>query len=91
MIPISNIERLEIIKGPASSLYGSTAIGGVINVITKKIFSKPITQVSTLAGIYANPYYDEWKWSSKTRSFYSIGINHSNTIGNLGYTINVKK
>lgn len=35
-IPNSIIERLEIIKGPASSLYGSEAMGGIINIITKK-------------------------------------------------------
>ncbi len=91
MIPISNIDRVEIIKGPASSLYGSTAIGGVINVITKKIFDKPVTQFSAAAGVYSDPYYDEWKWSDKTRSFYSIGLNHSNTIGKFGYTINLKR
>ena len=35
-IPNSIIERLEIVKGPASSLYGSEAMGGIINIITKK-------------------------------------------------------
>ena len=34
-IPNSMVERIEIVKGPASSLYGSEAIGGLINVITK--------------------------------------------------------
>lgn len=35
-IPASLIERVEIVKGPASTLYGSEAVGGLINVITKK-------------------------------------------------------
>lgn len=35
--PVSMIERIEVIKGPMSSLYGNEALGGVINIITKKI------------------------------------------------------
>lgn len=35
-IPVSSIERVEILRGPASSLYGADAIGGVINIITRQ-------------------------------------------------------
>jgi outer membrane receptor for ferrienterochelin and colicins len=35
-IPVETIEQIEVVKGPASALYGSEAIGGVINIITKK-------------------------------------------------------
>lgn len=38
--PIDAIERIEVVRGPMSSLYGSDAMGGVINVITKKVTDK---------------------------------------------------
>lgn len=36
LVPVENIERIEIVRGPASSLYGSDAVGGIINIITRK-------------------------------------------------------
>lgn len=41
-IPNSLVERIEIVKGPASSLYGSEAVGGLINIITKKPSAAPV-------------------------------------------------
>lgn len=47
-IPNSIVERLEVVKGPASSLYGSEAMGGVINVITKKAERAPLLSVDLM-------------------------------------------
>ena len=41
-IPNSLLERIEIVKGPASSLYGSEAVGGLINIITKNPKNAPV-------------------------------------------------
>ncbi|RZK75539.1 MAG: TonB-dependent receptor [Pedobacter sp.] len=41
-IPNSLVEQIEIVKGPASSLYGSEAVGGLINIITKKPINAPL-------------------------------------------------
>ncbi len=43
VIPTAVIKDVEIIKGAASSLYGSSAIGGVVNVLTKDFSSEPVT------------------------------------------------
>jgi outer membrane receptor for ferrienterochelin and colicin len=35
-LPMNNVEKIEVIRGPESVLYGSEAFGGIINIITKK-------------------------------------------------------
>ena len=50
----ANIERIEIVKGAASSLYGSDAIAGVINIITKKNRDKVSLSNTTRVGSYGD-------------------------------------
>ncbi len=44
-IPNSLLERIEVVKGPASSLYGSEAVGGLINIITKNPKNAPVFSI----------------------------------------------
>ena len=49
-VPVEAIERVEIVRGPMSSLYGSEALGGVVNVITRKATDEWIGSVTGMAG-----------------------------------------
>lgn len=54
---LSNIERIEILKGSASALYGSSAVGGVINIITRQPAEGSQTSVRVLGGSYGQEQY----------------------------------
>lgn len=49
-ISLENVERIEIVRGPMSALYGSEALGGVINIITRKPTGEPRASVKTSIG-----------------------------------------
>ncbi len=49
-VPLARIERIEVVRGAASSLYGNNAIGGVINIITKRATKDLSTDISLSAG-----------------------------------------
>lgn len=57
-IPNSLIERIEVVKGPASSLYGSEAMGGVINIITKNALTAPKFSVNLMTTNWAENNMD---------------------------------
>jgi outer membrane receptor for ferrienterochelin and colicins len=91
ILPTTEISRVEIIKGASSSLYGSTAIGGVINVITKEIPSHPLTYIKTYFGSYDKPSHKEWDWSGQYRPYNGITFTHSSSINNFGYTVSATR
>jgi len=80
-IPLSNIERIEIVRGPGSVLYGDAAIGGVINVLTKKGKGKPQVDASFTAGSYGlhdeqvgvSGAADKWSYSLNGENHFSFG------------------
>lgn len=66
LVPIDEIDRLEIVKGAGSSLYGSSALGGVVNVITRDIAAGWHARLRTTAGAFANPPIRDWAFRSRT-------------------------
>jgi vitamin B12 transporter len=76
-----NIERIEVLRGPQSTLYGSDAIGGVINIITKKGTGKPSAYVSGEYGSFNT--FREWAGASGGNEWgdYSFSISRIDTDG----------
>ncbi len=75
--PLSAIERIEVVRGPMSSLYGSDAMGGVINIVTKPVadtWSGSITAETTLQD-------EDGFENSQQLSFYASGPIVNNTLG----------
>lgn len=91
MIPTTEIQRVEIVKGAASSLYGSSAIGGVVSAITRDISSYPRTMINAYYGFYDKPYYKEWDWSGEYRPFNGVTVSHSNSFDNFGFNISLTR
>lgn len=68
-IPVENVERVEIVKGSAGVLYGSEAMGGVINIITKKEFTN---SVSVGYGNYGQQKYSASVGTDKVNVGYNL-------------------
>ncbi|WP_282142809.1 TonB-dependent receptor [Cellulophaga baltica] len=78
-IPNSLIEQIEIIKGPASSLYGSEAVGGLINIITKNTRQAPIFSMDGFATSWGEYNLDAGgKINIGKKTNVLLGINYFN-------------
>lgn len=70
-IPMENIQQVEIIKGAASALYGSSALNGIINVRTAYPTAEPVTKLSFFSGVYNSPADTAQKWWADDFPFFS--------------------
>ncbi|WP_312765288.1 TonB-dependent receptor domain-containing protein [Epilithonimonas sp.] len=78
-IPNSLVERIEIVKGPASSLYGSEAVGGLINIITKKPQNAPLATVDLMSTTWGEYNVDlGFKFNAGKKTSVLTGINYFN-------------
>ncbi len=61
-IPVENIEQIEVLKGAASALYGSSALNGIINIRTAYAKSTPVTKAAMFVGITGAPRNKNMQW-----------------------------
>lgn len=77
-IPNSMVERIEVVKGPASSLYGSEAMGGIINVITKQPDRAPLVSADIFGTGWGEVSADAAVRFTVKKATALLGINYFN-------------
>ncbi len=88
MLPPLDIEQIEILKGAGSTLWGASALGGVVNVITKDPSEQGALLFSFSGGKYDEPYYDEWFWTDHHKLYYNRqDISYSKKFKSLGMRV----
>lgn len=77
-IPNSIVERIEVVKGPASSLYGSEAMGGIINVITRTPLTAPVFSFDLFGTSWKEYNADISMKITKGKAYNLLGVNYFN-------------
>lgn len=83
-LPVDDIERIEILKGPGSALYGSSAMGGVVNIITKPIAETAQTRIMLGGGLYSKPDDQRKIYTDSPLGSGQLRLAHSRRIGKIG-------
>jgi outer membrane receptor for ferrienterochelin and colicins len=88
-VPMLDLDRVEIVKGAYSALYGSNALGGVVNTITTPIGPAPETIVAAHVGSYDTPA--DVRYTSAPLGTEDIDVQHSQRFGALGARVAARR
>ncbi len=86
-IPFPLIDQIEIIKGAGSALYGASALGGVINLITKEPTEKAYFTASSQFGLYTQPKYKSWQFSDGLQATRGANFGYSQRFAKVGISL----
>lgn len=84
MIPLAIVERIEVAKGSYSALYGSNAMGGVINLVTLRRYPRHLTLVKAGYGLGESPA-PGLRFRDTPPTEANLSVTHSNQLPELGY------
>lgn len=77
LVPTEAVDQMEILKGAASSLYGTSAMNGIVNVRTIRPTDEPATDIRLYQGVFDSPARRELKWWDGIRGWTGVQFNHT--------------
>jgi outer membrane receptor protein involved in Fe transport len=86
-IPVENIHQVEVIKGAASVLSGSSALSGSVHIRTAFPTSKPLTKINVYSGAYSKPSTIGTDWWQNYPGIHGLNFLHSRMIKNLDLVV----
>lgn len=81
-LPLLDVDRVEVVKGAYSALYGSNALGGVVNLLTTPVSREPETAVRLHYGTWQIP--DRYRYTNGQIDEKGFGVQYSRSVGTLG-------
>jgi outer membrane receptor for ferrienterochelin and colicins len=88
MLPPLDVQQIEVLKGAGSTLWGTSALGGVVNIITKSPEAQGKLLYAFTGGKYGAPQYKIWEWTDPDRLyFHRADVSYSRQFGNIGLRV----
>lgn len=91
-LPVENVAQIEVVKGAASALYGSSALNGIINVRTAYATSKPVTKFSAFYSFYDDPkdiskiWWDSIEYNSDDDTYKKVSNDFNDQPHEFGFS-----
>ena len=86
-LPMPEIQRVEVVKGAGSALYGTGALGGVVSLFTRRPADTARIMIRSYAGMYTQPRYDQWVVHENPPPLYGLDISYGQAFDNLEVTM----
>lgn len=76
-LPMFNIDRIEVVKGAGSALWGTGALGGIINLLIEDPKETANIKYRAYSGIYTHPRYEQWKFTDSYNMNSGVNLSYS--------------